>query len=86
MDDVPELREAAMASREALGGSLADQDWMTRFLDETHARMDELARIQRPLPRRRPSTARRPPRAGIHVAPAHPRCGGSAPTPRRWNS
>ncbi|MBO4253690.1 FAD-dependent oxidoreductase [Streptomyces griseorubiginosus] len=51
VDDVPELREAAMASREALGGHLADRDWMARVLDETHARMDELARIQRyPFP------------------------------------
>ncbi|MER6123505.1 FAD-binding protein [Streptomyces sp. NPDC001795] len=51
VDDVPELREAAMASREALGGFLADRDWMARVLDETHARMDELARVQRyPFP------------------------------------
>jgi len=51
VDDVPELREAAMASREALGGHLADREWMTRVLDETHARMDELANIQRyPFP------------------------------------
>ncbi|WP_327434312.1 MULTISPECIES: FAD-binding protein [unclassified Streptomyces] len=51
VDDVPELREAAMASREALGGHLADRDWMARVLDETHARMDELARVQRyPFP------------------------------------
>jgi succinate dehydrogenase/fumarate reductase flavoprotein subunit len=51
VDDVPELREAAMASREALGGHLAERDWMTRVLDETHARMDELASVQRyPFP------------------------------------
>ena len=51
VDDVPELREAAMASREALGGHLAERDWMTRVLDETHARMDELADVQRyPFP------------------------------------
>ncbi|MDT5244267.1 MAG: hypothetical protein QOD36_1643 [Mycobacterium sp.] len=51
VDDAPELREAAMASREVLGGHLADRDWMTRVLDETHARMDELADIQRyPFP------------------------------------
>src|SRR3954447_24333452 len=51
VDDVPELREAAMASREALGGHLADREWMTRVLDETHARMDELANVQRyPFP------------------------------------
>ncbi|WP_101946934.1 FAD-dependent oxidoreductase [Mycobacterium sp. 3519A] len=51
VDDVPELREAAMASREALGGHLADREWMTRVLDETHSRMDELAEVQRyPFP------------------------------------
>jgi succinate dehydrogenase/fumarate reductase flavoprotein subunit len=51
VDDVPELREAAMASREALGGHLADREWMARVLDETHARMDELATVQRyPFP------------------------------------
>lgn len=51
VDDVPELREAAMASREALGGHLADRRWMARVLDETHARMDELADVQRyPFP------------------------------------
>src|SRR6185312_8926529 len=51
VDDVPELREAAMASRESLGGHLADREWMTRVLDETHARMDELAEVQRyPFP------------------------------------
>ncbi|CAN5519712.1 hypothetical protein BH09ACT7_BH09ACT7_07990 [soil metagenome] len=47
VDDVPELREAAMASRDALGGHLAEREWMTRVLDETHARMDELATVQR---------------------------------------
>jgi succinate dehydrogenase/fumarate reductase flavoprotein subunit len=51
VDDVPELREAAMASREVLGGHLAERDWMTRVLDETHDRMDELAAVQRyPFP------------------------------------
>jgi succinate dehydrogenase/fumarate reductase flavoprotein subunit len=51
VDDVPELREAAMASRETLGGHLADREWMTRVLDETHDRMDELAEVQRyPFP------------------------------------
>ena len=40
-----------MASREGLGGHLADREWMTRVLDETHARMDELADVQRyPFP------------------------------------
>lgn len=51
VDDVPELREAAMASREALGGHLADRDWMARVLDETFDRMHELGRVQRyPFP------------------------------------
>jgi succinate dehydrogenase/fumarate reductase flavoprotein subunit len=51
VDDVAEAREAAMASREALGGHLADRTWMARVLDETHARMDELAHVQRyPFP------------------------------------
>jgi succinate dehydrogenase/fumarate reductase flavoprotein subunit len=51
VEDIPELREAAMASRDALGGHLAERDWMTRVLDETHARMDELASVQRyPFP------------------------------------
>jgi succinate dehydrogenase/fumarate reductase flavoprotein subunit len=51
VEDDPESREAAMASRDALGGHLAERDWMTRVLDETHARMDELATVQRyPFP------------------------------------
>jgi succinate dehydrogenase/fumarate reductase flavoprotein subunit len=51
VEDVPELREAAMASRDALGGHLAERDWMTRVLDETHARMHELGDVQRyPFP------------------------------------
>jgi succinate dehydrogenase/fumarate reductase flavoprotein subunit len=51
VDDVPDLREAAMASREKLGGHLADRRWMTRVLDETRARMDELATVHRyPFP------------------------------------
>ncbi|MFF9362410.1 FAD-dependent oxidoreductase [Streptomyces griseoluteus] len=36
-------REAAMASREALGGYLADRRWMARVLDQTYAGMNELA-------------------------------------------
>ncbi|GAB2639065.1 FAD-dependent oxidoreductase [Nocardia goodfellowii] len=39
----PELRERAMASREGLGGYLADREWMARVLDETYDRVDELA-------------------------------------------
>lgn len=63
VDDVPELREAAMASRESLGGYLAERDWMTRVLDETRSRMDELATIQRyPFP---DDTYGRPIRNGV---------------------
>ncbi|WP_035849093.1 FAD-dependent oxidoreductase [Kitasatospora azatica] len=39
----PAAREAAMASREALGGYLADRRWMARVLDQTYANMNELA-------------------------------------------
>ncbi|MET9652879.1 MULTISPECIES: FAD-binding protein [unclassified Streptomyces] len=39
----PAAREAAMASREALGGFLADRRWMARVLDRTYAGMNELA-------------------------------------------
>lgn len=47
----PEAREKAMASREGLGGFLADRGWMARVLDETYARMGELADVQRyPFP------------------------------------
>ncbi len=49
--DEPAARERAMASREALGGYLADRRWMARVLDETYARVDELATVQRyPFP------------------------------------
>ncbi|WP_436499980.1 FAD-binding protein [Actinokineospora sp. HUAS TT18] len=48
---VPEAREKAMASREALGGYLADRRWMGRVLDETYARMNELAEVAKyPFP------------------------------------
>ncbi|UDY23049.1 FAD-dependent oxidoreductase [Nocardioides sp. Kera G14] len=51
VDDAPELREEAMASRLAPGGYLAERAWMLRVLDETKARMDELAEVQRyPFP------------------------------------
>ncbi|MFJ1733380.1 FAD-dependent oxidoreductase [Streptomyces sp. NPDC088254] len=47
----PAAREAAMASREALGGFLADRRWMTRVLDQTYAGMNELAAAGRyPFP------------------------------------
>lgn len=47
----PVAREAAMASREGLGGYLADRRWMARVLDETYARVNELAEATRyPFP------------------------------------
>lgn len=39
----PEQREAAMASREAMGGFLADRHWMTRVLDRTYDNINSLA-------------------------------------------
>ncbi|RZS90849.1 succinate dehydrogenase/fumarate reductase flavoprotein subunit [Motilibacter rhizosphaerae] len=42
VEPTPDAREAAMASREGLGGYLADRRWMQRVLDETYARVDEL--------------------------------------------
>ncbi|QFZ18971.1 FAD-dependent oxidoreductase [Saccharothrix syringae] len=47
----PEAREKAMASREGLGGYLADRRWMARVLDETYERINELAEVGRyPFP------------------------------------
>src|SRR3954469_493732 len=47
----PAAREKAMASREALGGYLADRRWMSRALDETYDRVNELAELGRyPFP------------------------------------
>lgn len=46
----PELREAAMASRETLGGHLADRSWMTRVLDQTYANVNRLALWGYPFP------------------------------------
>ncbi|MGV9294787.1 FAD-dependent oxidoreductase [Amycolatopsis sp. NPDC003676] len=39
----PAAREAAMDSREELGGRLADRRWAARVLDETYERVNELA-------------------------------------------
>lgn len=51
VEDVPELREAAIEAREKVGAGLTERSWMIRVLDETYSRMDELARIQRyPFP------------------------------------
>ncbi|WP_052848194.1 FAD-binding protein [Streptomyces avicenniae] len=47
----PEAREAAMASREGLGGHLADRRWMARVLDQTWENMHEVASVSRyPFP------------------------------------
>ncbi|WP_433137366.1 FAD-binding protein [Actinomadura nitritigenes] len=47
----PQAREAAMASREGLGGHLADRAWMARVLDQTYANMNELAEVSKyPFP------------------------------------
>ncbi|MBG0822657.1 FAD-binding protein [Planomonospora sp. ID91781] len=47
----PAAREQAMASREGLGGYLADRGWMARVLDQTYANMNELAEVSRyPFP------------------------------------
>jgi succinate dehydrogenase/fumarate reductase flavoprotein subunit len=46
----PDQREKAMASREAMGGHLADRRWMRRVLDETWARIPELADWGYPFP------------------------------------
>ncbi|WP_437737194.1 FAD-binding protein [Sorangium sp. So ce1335] len=47
---VPELREAAKASREGLGGFLADRGWMDRVLDRTWASVNDLATWGYPFP------------------------------------
>jgi succinate dehydrogenase/fumarate reductase flavoprotein subunit len=46
----PELREAAMASREAMNGFLSERRWMRRVLDETWTRMYELDEAGYPFP------------------------------------
>lgn len=47
----PIEREAAIASRESLGGYLADRRWSQRVLDETYERLNELAEDARfPFP------------------------------------
>jgi succinate dehydrogenase/fumarate reductase flavoprotein subunit len=47
----PAAREAALASREKLGGYLADRRWKERVLDQTYAGMNELAAAGRyPFP------------------------------------
>ncbi|HYN97234.1 MAG TPA: FAD-binding protein, partial [Pilimelia sp.] len=47
----PRNREKAMASREALGGYLADRRWMARVLDQTYENMNRLeAEARYPFP------------------------------------
>lgn len=46
----PEKREAAMASREALGGYLQDRQWMKRVLDLTYEKVNLLAAWGFPFP------------------------------------
>ncbi len=80
-----------MASREALGGHLAEREWMTRVLDETHARMDELAEVQRyPFPvdaaAALSATTCRAPNTCAGNAPGCNVLGcASSTTPRRWS-
>ncbi|MBC9876583.1 FAD-binding protein [Bradyrhizobium sp. INPA01-394B] len=50
VDPVPERREAAMASREKLGGYLQDRRWMARVLDRTYAQSNQLADWGYPYP------------------------------------
>ncbi|MDQ0564102.1 succinate dehydrogenase/fumarate reductase flavoprotein subunit [Rhizobium mesoamericanum] len=47
----PEKREAAMASREAMGGYLSERAWMVRVLDETFKSVNRLADWGYPFPR-----------------------------------
>lgn len=46
----PALREQARASREGLGGHLAERSWMDRVLDQTFALVGELASWGYPFP------------------------------------
>ncbi|MET0412203.1 MAG: FAD-binding protein, partial [Polyangiaceae bacterium] len=44
------LRQDARASRDALGGNLADHAWMNRVLDRTYGNMNDLAKYGYPFP------------------------------------
>jgi succinate dehydrogenase/fumarate reductase flavoprotein subunit len=55
----PGKRAAAMASRETLGGFLADHDWMRRVLDRTFENINLLAEYGYPFPRDDAGVARR---------------------------
>ena len=50
IDPDPEQREAAMASREKLGGYLQDRRWMARVLDKTYEQSHRLADWGYPYP------------------------------------
>jgi succinate dehydrogenase/fumarate reductase flavoprotein subunit len=50
VDPVPALREAAMTSREKLGGFLQDRRWMARTLDLTYQQSNRLADWGYPYP------------------------------------
>jgi succinate dehydrogenase/fumarate reductase flavoprotein subunit len=45
-----DARAQAMASREGMGGWLADRDWMGRVLDETYAQVNRIAEWGYPFP------------------------------------
>jgi succinate dehydrogenase/fumarate reductase flavoprotein subunit len=46
----PQQREAAMASREALGGFLSERSWMERVLDQTYTNLNKLSDWGYPFP------------------------------------
>ncbi|MBH8576359.1 FAD-binding protein [Nostocaceae cyanobacterium CENA369] len=46
----PEAREAAMSSREALGGFLSNRDWMQQVLNQTYTNINLLAEWGYPFP------------------------------------
>ncbi|MFN6536388.1 MAG: FAD-dependent oxidoreductase [Nostoc sp. EkiNYC01] len=46
----PQQREAAMASREALGGFLSERSWMERVLDRTYTNLNKLSDWGYPFP------------------------------------
>jgi len=50
VDPQPELREAAIANREKLGGHLQDRRWMARVLDGTFEQSNRLADWGYPYP------------------------------------
>ena len=76
----PAERVKAMASREALGGYLADRRWMARVLDQTYEERQRAGRHRGyPFPPDddgRPA-AMRPAGAGVHAADAHACCAGA---------